>query len=303
MQPSDDLVIQIFFWTSAFLALVEAMKATGWRVWAFGALVAVLAVAGAAWGSVREVYPPFTAWMTNIATNPQSWFLLLLLALVLVAATGRVKKRNGSQNSNDFLQAELQSMRARIEKIEGLPEPVSAKDFADLKTTLLNLIKDQAGTLRKLPDATEPISQLNRTAFLLSVAYGNSIYRRRLLTQRSLIPWHPKDGPVDTDEKMLRQKALIDGFHSTLRTEMYGSRWLEEFDRGLRDAEVEADIEVRKMGRPEGIDPYIFRAFHIACIQRDRTAMLLEVAVGEAEAQEKQMLQMVRERPDLHSKR
>src|SRR6266702_499484 len=56
MQPSDDLVIQIFLWTSAFLAVVEAMKASGWRVWAFGILAFVLFVLGAAWSWLKEVY-------------------------------------------------------------------------------------------------------------------------------------------------------------------------------------------------------------------------------------------------------
>jgi hypothetical protein len=44
---SDDLTIQIFFFTSAFLALVEALKAVGWRAYAFWGLCGVLALLGA----------------------------------------------------------------------------------------------------------------------------------------------------------------------------------------------------------------------------------------------------------------
>jgi hypothetical protein len=54
--PNDGLVIQIFLRTSAFLAVVEAMKASDWRVWAFGILAGILVLIGAAWLWLKEVY-------------------------------------------------------------------------------------------------------------------------------------------------------------------------------------------------------------------------------------------------------
>jgi hypothetical protein len=86
---TEELTIQLFFFSSALLAGFEAMKAGGWRVWAFGGLTALLAIFGLAWHSLKEIYPPLTIWVTEIATSPQSWFALIVIALVLIAMTGR----------------------------------------------------------------------------------------------------------------------------------------------------------------------------------------------------------------------
>jgi hypothetical protein len=92
LQSGDDLIIQVFFWSSGLIAGYEAMKASGWRIWVFGGLGAFLILAGFTWGGLKDVSPPFTRWITEIATDPQSWFLLMVIGLVLLSITGRTQR-------------------------------------------------------------------------------------------------------------------------------------------------------------------------------------------------------------------
>jgi hypothetical protein len=61
-----------------------------------------------------------------------------------------------------------------------------------------------------------------------------------------------------------------------------------------------ADGDLKRMGSPDGVNPYAFREFHIACTKRDYLSEFLKRTLEEAQLQERQMLQMIRERPELH---
>jgi hypothetical protein len=156
----------------------------------------------------------------------------------------------------------------------------------------------KGGQSGRMPD----LRDLNRTAFLLSTSATDDVYRQRMERQLELIPWQPKGAISDTDEKRLGEKAKIDDYVSGLRSDLYGSRWLADLETKLREAGRNADVQVRTMQRPADSDPYIFQAFHIACVQRDGVANFLRRAIQEAGDQQANMLQMMRERPDIHNK-
>lgn len=280
----EDLTITLFFFTSAVLAGFEAMKASGWRLWAFWILTALFAAIGLSWLWLKEISPTLTRWVGEIATSPQSWFVLIILGLVLLAVTGRKSKQAGLSAGDGSIHPD-------------------AYDDNYLRSLVNDVMQKQANLesqfKQAMPD-TEAIRQLNRTAFLLSTAAVDSLYRSRLELALHHVPWHPKDGPIDTDEKILRETKRIDDYFDDLSANLYGSRWSHELDIVRRRAEGEADHELPRMGTPNGLNPYHFRLFHIACMQRDRTSEFLKRAIVEAEQGERQMLQMLRERPEIH---
>ena len=85
----DDLTIQLFLFTCAVPVGVEAMKASGWRLYVFCTLTILFVLAGVGWPSLKGASPSLSGWLGEIAASPQSWFFLVALALVAVAATGR----------------------------------------------------------------------------------------------------------------------------------------------------------------------------------------------------------------------
>jgi hypothetical protein len=114
----DDLTIPLFFWTCAFMAGVEAMKAEGWRVRAFGALAVFLVALGVFWQWVKEFYPPLTGAITEVATSPHSWFTLIALGLVVVAVTGRSRRMTSHAPQQEVvLPPELSEVPARLDAL------------------------------------------------------------------------------------------------------------------------------------------------------------------------------------------
>jgi hypothetical protein len=132
MPPGDDLII-IFLLSSAFLAGLEAMKATGWRIWAFGVLSGAFVCAGLGWHWLKDVYPPFTGWMSAIVNNPESWFILLALGLVWLATTGRRRKKPFEPDGNrDEITDSLLELVRKVAFLQGqfdlLPTPAPYDD-------------------------------------------------------------------------------------------------------------------------------------------------------------------------------
>jgi hypothetical protein len=159
------------------------------------------------------------------------------------------------------------------------------------------LAKGGGAAPARMPDLTN----LNRTAFLLSTAATDRVYHQRLVRQLAIAPLQAGNA-ADSDEKRLQAKARIDEYLSNLSADLYGSRWMPDLDLTLRDAASKGDREVRSMQRPPDSDPYIFQAFRIACVKRDEVVKLLRKAIDLAEQEEANMLQMMRERPDIHIK-
>jgi hypothetical protein len=155
----------------------------------------------------------------------------------------------------------------------------------------------KGGRAARPPDLTN----LNRTAFLLSTAATDRVYDQRLVRQLAMAPLQA-GASADSDEKRLQAKARIEEYLSNLGADLYGSRWLPDLDLTLREAARKGDLEVRSMQRPPESDPYIFQAFRIACVKRDEVVKFLRRAIEAAEQEEANMLQMMRERPDIHNK-
>lgn len=286
LQTGDDLVIQIFFWTSGFLCGVEAMKAAKWRLWTFTAVGVALVIVGLFWGLLKEISPAITRWVTDVATSPQSWFVLIVLSLLLLSITGRKHGTGNTELDNTDLTAEMAALK---------------KSVTEFGASLAKLTKTQHGGTGSI---AEVLSNMQRTAFLLSTAYVQAEYQRRIEGQLEAVPFDTAiTGTVVTDEHLIAQAARIESYLNGVRQELYGSHWLEELSRIEREAEYSADAELRKTGSPERVNPYAYREFHIACMKRDYIADFLNRALNEARSQNRQMLQMVRERPELHKGR
>lgn len=293
LQTGDDLVIQIFFWTSGVLCGVEAMKASGWRLWTFAATGAALILAGLCWSLLKDVSPPVTRWVTEVATSPQSWFVLVVLGLLLLAVTGRnssSKYRTADKANSGIAQVtdgdlELES---RVGGLQAAMQIIQ-QTLATLKSEIV-----------KLKNPTDQIRSLNRTAFLVATVLIDRFYVQELERALENLPRNPDDMPIDTDEKINRETGRVNEYISDVAANLAGSRWAAGFHSAVQRAEVQADSDLLRMDTPAGLHPQRFRLFHIAYMCRDRIQGFLERAITEAKFEEKNLLQMLRERPDIH---
>jgi hypothetical protein len=147
----------------------------------------------------------------------------------------------------------------------------------------------------------EKLRQLDRTAFLISTAAVQDSYKRRLEEALAKLPGRPADVPIDTDDKLVRETLRIDGYLDDVRANLDGSHWVQEFNRVCQHAEHQADSDLLRMDISPEFKPMIYRRFHIAAMKRDTTQAFLERSIEEAKQHDRQMLQMLRERPDIHS--
>jgi len=83
----DDLTISLFFVSLAIPAFgLEAMKAeTLPRRIVFGSISILCLLTGLFWIRIKTIWPPFTEAATTVATNPLSWFVVLMFFLAVVA--------------------------------------------------------------------------------------------------------------------------------------------------------------------------------------------------------------------------
>lgn len=90
----DDLAIFLFFLTCVLAFGLEAIKAeTAFRRMSFGAIAAVCLLTGLFWLQIRETWPVLSTQMAAVATNPVSWFVVLMFMLC-VFAFHRPKERS-----------------------------------------------------------------------------------------------------------------------------------------------------------------------------------------------------------------
>ena len=224
-----DLEIQIFFFASAFLAGVEAMKAEDWRRWAFWGVCGLFAAIGFGWYWLKGIYPPVTGWVTEIATSPQSWFVLIVLGLVLLAITGRKSKSKESpipDSSKDPVGTEVtvSEIVARLFQIEKENEA----NNNELRRILNDVMQKQAlleTQFKQAMPSAEMIRQLNRTALLLSISATDTMYRQRLNEALANDPKQPADFPIDTDDKMSRETGRLNEYLEDVAANLMGSRW------------------------------------------------------------------------------
>lgn len=303
---SGDLEIRLFLFSSAVLAGYEAMKATKWRMWVFWALCGGFAIAGAAWSWIENVYPPITSRIAEVATNTESWFLLFVLVLVLVAATGKPRVSQDEKPDDDRLAKLIGKIGRRLDLLE-LKTPAQYDDNP-MRALINDVMQKQASLeaeLKQRGNESDKIGTLNRTAFLLATDAVQKGYKIRLEKLKEIIPFDTTlpAGTVISDEYLLTQCARIDGFLVKLTNQLHGSRWTNGLAYLLSEAERRADHELKNSGSPEGVNPYAYREFHIACMKRDALAEFLDRSLNEAQAEEAQMLGLLREQAGIKEKR
>ncbi|RTM14349.1 MAG: hypothetical protein EKK33_06645 [Bradyrhizobiaceae bacterium] len=278
MLTGEDLVIQLFFWTSAFLAVVEAVKAAGWRIWTFTGLAAVLFLVGLLWGFLKEIYPPLTGWITSVATNPQSWFLLIVLFFVLVAFTGRAKKKTqtGIDPTTEALNKALQELFERVGRIESLPASATLSDHGNLVTTVLNLTKDTDARIDRLASN----SRFDRDILILM---NFALHQSAALLLESLLKVAPVEG-VDSPLQLggsfnLENESKAEFLELVRRKLDAGADRRGRFEGVVKSAEYTAEHEVEQTpmeSRPTGIDPLALRKWAIVHRQCTRTVAFLQ---------------------------
>jgi hypothetical protein len=293
----DDLII-IFLLSSAFLAGLEAMKATGWRIRAFGALAGVCVCAGLGWHWLKEVYPPFTGWMSSIATNPQSWFILLVLGLVWMATTGRKRTKPIEPDSDRdeiiqavadvvrktaFLQGQLNSLQ--------IPAPYDDSDlrssFGDLDRKAsqthgglqgfmhvtresLDQIREEVekiGDLKKnLTRNNQKIAGFDQDLPVVTEILLESLALSTLFNALPAMPAFTGDIGTLTHVTMKEQMAAARAYQQEVKRVLSETQWGREVPVIMQDAQMLGEEELRQIGeddRPD-IDPLDLRYYMIA---------------------------------------
>lgn len=306
MLTGEDLVIQLFFWTSAFLAVVEAVKAAGWRIRAFCGLAAVLFLVGLGWGLLKEIYPPLTGWVTSVATNPQSWFLLFVIFLVLVSVTGRAKHRSPQGIAPDIaaLDAALQGLFGRVGAIEQLPAPPAAGDHDNLRTTVHSWMRDDLARFQKSEESMDAVmerlaaleksvvtpNQHPQTARDILLLMHFIIYQSTLLMLDDLIDSALAgmgDGPLQLGAEFAPKSNEAKEFIALVRRKLDPGSWRRQhFEEAMRNSENGAEYELEKTPvelRPASVDALALRKWMISYSQFINAVAFLKRERKEAE--------------------
>jgi hypothetical protein len=82
----DDLAIFLFFLTCAVAFGVEAVKAeTATRRISFGVIALGCLLSGIFWAHIKTVWPALTDKIATVATEPVSWFVIIMFLPAVVA--------------------------------------------------------------------------------------------------------------------------------------------------------------------------------------------------------------------------
>src|SRR5262245_25641488 len=97
---SDDLAIFLFWLALAVPFGIEAVnpQTRAYRL-GFGVLCAISVLASFLWKPVANAWPPLVGYMTELATSPVSWFVIIMFVLAGFAVNGRGWKRTNMQEA------------------------------------------------------------------------------------------------------------------------------------------------------------------------------------------------------------
>jgi hypothetical protein len=147
-------------------------------------------------------------------------------------------------------------------------------------------------------DYESQLHAIDKTAFILSNAEIDRIYRSRVASALAKLP--PEDGPrsdAEVDIATDKLQRFIDEVSESLR----GSAWAEALNRGINDAGRQADNQLLQNNGPEGFSPLRFRKYYVAYRQVAYLRTFLREAATQAKIEEQITLQNVRERMLHHS--
>jgi hypothetical protein len=312
MPPGDDLII-IFLLSSAFLAGLEAMKASGWRIWAFGVLSGAFVCAGIGWHWLKDVYPPFTGWMSAIVTNPESWFILLVLGLVWLATTGRKGKkpfeRDGNRDEIDETTKAVAELARKVAFVSGridnlrIPTPYDDSDLRSSLSELEGKASNTDGGLQMFMHISrESFDQIREDVKKVrelekNIARNNGkiheYERAHIVALNSLVEQMSHSLLFDSVPQMPRLCSFSDLNVENLKVEeekakdywrqiaraLTGTQWAHDLDLINQSAESAAQNSIREIPiseRPTEIDPLDLLRYAIFKVRCEHCAAFLD---------------------------
>ncbi|MFL6760868.1 hypothetical protein [Sphingomonas sp.] len=119
---SQQLTVAGLFWAAALVALLDCIKAEGWRRVAFGVLAVVFALAGFLVKPLWNSFPDVSTGLTTVATHPVSWFVLTAVAYLGLrrSALPQVQKTSAMPQIEE---AAIKPAAARLGGETAKPEP------------------------------------------------------------------------------------------------------------------------------------------------------------------------------------
>jgi hypothetical protein len=311
----DELAILLFWFTLFATFVLEAVKAetTKRRIF-FGALALLFLLIALLWHQVSGLWPALTAQVAAVATNPVTWFaLFMFIAAIFAFHRPKQTTLSGAGTAPADLLDRVSNIEAAVRAVSdsfldhaataaaaASAQPLTDKLFDQLKETadLYERVERIESQLRPTSAVTEKLRQLDRTAFLLSVAATDALYLQKL--EAALVHLPAPRNDIDTDAKMKHETGRLNEYISDVGANLNGSRWADDFHSAMQRAQVEADSDLLRMDTPEGLHPHFYRLFHIASMCRDHAQGFLQRSIVKANDQAQHMLQMLRDRPAIH---
>ena len=157
----DDLSILLFCLTLFVAFAVEAVKAeTKIRRFAFAGFAAPFLFGGLLWEKLKGIWPPLTEWVTRIATDPVSWFVLFMFIIAAITFA-RPRRMVAIPDSNDVTGA-IESLEREFAFLKGQLDAVPTAIPLD-NSDLVSLIGDmQRKALDEIREEVKKIGGLEK---------------------------------------------------------------------------------------------------------------------------------------------
>jgi hypothetical protein len=146
----------------------------------------------------------------------------------------------------------------------------------------------------------ETLRLLERSVFLLVSGAVDESAHRKLWKAYQTIP--TIDGATD-DETLLRASEKIKEYLFQVINDLAGTRWSDGLSTTLREAEWNADAELRRAEVPTGFQPFIYREYFISLRRHAEIKGFLEQAIADSDALREQTFGMLRNQKRFHEGR
>jgi hypothetical protein len=131
MSP-EQITVAVFFWGSAVVIALDALKQGGLRQRVLWALSAAFVLAGLLVKPLWAVFPDLAGALSNLAFSPTTWFFLAAIAYLTVTKWERgTTSREAPVACDDTLQIGNNDLEERLSNLESLCPDAADKHFWD----------------------------------------------------------------------------------------------------------------------------------------------------------------------------
>jgi hypothetical protein len=186
----DDLTIRLFFLGCAVAFGIAAVSVeTSFKRTSFGVLTVACVAAAILWIHVKTTWPSVSSPVAQVATSPQSWFLVVMFLLAVFASQ---PSRSKTGSAPDNLQEGLPASDLTVtEKPQAAAKKPEKREFLQVTVEyLINFRRDEKYTHVQSERMIEPyIGKWMRVEGTIHEIYKGSVYLRfKFINQPQIQP-------------------------------------------------------------------------------------------------------------------